>query len=257
MPTTTKRLPHAPERRKRRGELTESGPTLIATRATPASESEDQPRRADPIMEALGTAVETMTSAMMKAITTGQLKNMKEVATSLTKARAQMLAENDDAALDHQFMLLVRVLQDRGHLKAVAVVFQVATAVQERDAKTLDRMAAAGVGVKRARGRRPKDASVTFSVLVRYVTETRREFAPLDDLAIATALVWSWVQALGESPRRAELLGDEAKLRALIDDDAEKFVRAVHRALGYPRSDNLTNATSKRRSRRFSRPQRP
>jgi hypothetical protein len=128
---------------------------------------------------------------------------------------------------------------------ATDVLFAVEAALIDRDEGALARMAAAARN--NGRGRPPTVASKVGPVLVQHVTRLRSEGEA--EIAISRSLIRSWVSFLGPSPFSASLLTDDKALAACARPDPEKFVRAVHRALGYPGTDKIFAAGRMRRSR--------
>lgn len=175
----------------------------------------------------------------------------------------------DGLEVRRRFAALRDLLGGAGLLDAVDVLDRAEAAVFHPDDRiagqrrthrgALRAMAEIASDVPDRRGRPETRAVRVFPQLVRVATHERADGR--SDETIAIILVWCWVQTYGAPAELARAtIADTERLRLLADDDAEKFVRNVHRAL-FPneRTDNLTNAKTqanaraqraKRRSRR-------
>jgi len=164
------------------------------------------------------------------------------------------------SALDlaQAFEALRRLLADVGELDAEDVLDRVEAAVRYGEERcpgqrrthreALAAMARIATDAPDKRGAPLNRETRIYPRLV-HIVERNREQGQ-DDETIAIMLAWGWVRTYGSPAAHAHaLVYEAAKLAELADEDAGTFVRNVHRALGYPRTDSLTNATSKRRSR--------
>lgn len=127
---------------------------------------------------------------------------------------------------------------------AADAIVAVMNALAIGDEKFLREAAKRRPGETRSRGAPPEKANRLAARFVQIV-QAHRDIGKSDSI-VAVMLVHFWTQSLGgRGARKTELLGDDSKLAALADPDPKKFVINVHRALGYPRSDNLFNRETK------------
>lgn len=179
-----------------------------------------------------------------------------------TRASAERKAEVDAEVrfdVSRGFTALRRTLERLGEREAADVLDRIEAAVLDGEEmcpgqslthrQVLAELAAIASDTPKTKGRPMTKAARVYPRLVSYVEETR-DAGKCDDTTIAIAVAWMWVQAYDDEDARArELIEAKGRLRALAHEDADRFVRNVHRELRYPRTDSLTNAASQRRSR--------